>query len=68
MNTYLLEQVRCPITDSKMHYDRENELLVTNDNCYAYPVINGIPLLISEEAIDLKKRKLEEKTLETANI
>ena len=49
---FLLEVVRCPRTGQKLRAD--NGQLVTKDGALAYPVEDGIPVLLPEAAMELK--------------
>jgi len=48
----LLEILCCPITKQPLH-ESENTL-VTADKKIAYPIRNGIPVLLAEEAIRIE--------------
>ena len=52
----LLEILVCPLTKGPLHYDAEKQELVSEKAKLAYPVRDGIPIMLTEEA-----RKLEEK-------
>lgn len=47
---YLLENLVCPITKSNLRYDRESQELISDTAGIAYPVINGIPVLVERKA------------------
>lgn len=53
----LLEILVCPLTKGVLTYDRENQLLVSPVAGLAYPIINGIPIMLIDEAkiIDTEK-------------
>jgi len=46
----LLEILCCPITKQPLH-ESDADTLVTADKKIAYPIRNGIPVLLAEEAI-----------------
>ena len=49
----LLDMLVCPQTKSTLTYDQEaQELISEKANC-AYPIRNGIPILLAEEARQL---------------
>jgi uncharacterized protein YbaR (Trm112 family) len=50
----LLEILVCPLTKKALRYDREAQELVSAAAKLAYPVRDGIPIMLVEEA-----RKLE---------
>jgi uncharacterized protein YbaR (Trm112 family) len=54
----LLEILVCPLTKSTLEYDRERSELVSRAARLAYPIRDGIPILLPEEA-----RKLDETEL-----
>jgi uncharacterized protein YbaR (Trm112 family) len=47
----LLEILCCPKTKQPLH--EAKDLLITKDEKIAYPIRNGIPVLLAEEAITL---------------
>ena len=51
----LLEILVCPVTKGPLRYDREKQELLSDKAKLAYPVRDGIPIMLAEEA-----RKLEE--------
>jgi uncharacterized protein YbaR (Trm112 family) len=51
----LLEILVCPLTKEPLEYDRENSELISRKAGLAYPVRDGIPIMLAEEA-----RKLED--------
>ena len=50
----LLELVVCPITKSKLLYNNKSNELISEKAGLAFPIINGIPILIIEEARSIK--------------
>lgn len=52
----LLEILVCPLTKGPLRYDREKQELISDRAKLAYPIRDGIPIMLVEEA-----RKLEEK-------
>ena len=50
----LLELVVCPITKSKMLYNIKSNELISEKAGLAFPIINGVPILIIEEARSIK--------------
>ena len=51
----LLEILVCPITKTTLEYDRERLELISHDARLAFPIRDGIPILLEDEA-----RRLEE--------
>jgi uncharacterized protein YbaR (Trm112 family) len=54
----LLEILVCPVTKGTLEYDRERQELVSRAAKLAYPIRDGIPIMLPEEA-----RKLDESEL-----
>lgn len=50
----LLEILVCPLTKGPLTYDRERRELVSERAKLAYPVRDGVPLLLPEEARSLE--------------
>lgn len=46
----LLEILVCPLTKSTLHYDREKQELVSQQAKLAYPIRDGIPIMLPDEA------------------
>lgn len=46
----LLEKLVCPVTRSSLRYDRERQELVSDTAGIAYPIRNGTPVMLIEEA------------------
>ena len=51
----LIKILICPITKSKLIYDKKNNELISKDAGLVFSIINGVPILIIEEARNLKK-------------
>ncbi len=60
MDTKLLELLVCPVTKGSLKYDREREELVSRSARLAYPVRDGIPILLENEARTLTDEELEQ--------
>ena len=59
MDTKLLELLVCPVTKGPLTYDREHQELVSRSARLAYPVRDGIPVLLENEARPLSEEDLE---------
>jgi hypothetical protein len=59
MDRKLLDILVCPVTKGPLAYDREREELVSLSARLAYPVRDGIPVLIEEEARPLTAEEVE---------
>lgn len=46
----LLEILVCPVTKGPLRYDRERNELVSERAGLAYPIRDGIPIMLPEEA------------------
>jgi uncharacterized protein YbaR (Trm112 family) len=46
----LLEFLVCPITRGRLEYDRERQELVSPGANRAFPIQNGIPIMLVDEA------------------
>ena len=49
----LLEILVCPLTKGPLQYDRENQELVSRNAKLAYPIRDGIPIMLVDEAREL---------------
>ena len=59
MDTKLLELLVCPVTKGSLDYKRETKELISRSARLAYPVRDGIPVLLENEARTLTDRELE---------
>ena len=53
----LLQQLICPKTRGPLTYDREAGELISKKAKLAYPIRGGVPIMLIEEARDLKASK-----------
>ena len=60
MDPKLLELLVCPVTKGHLDYDRERQELVSRSARLAYPVRDGIPILLEEQARVLTDDELEQ--------
>ncbi len=49
----LLEVLVCPLTKGPLEYDREAEELISQKARLAYPIRDGIPIMLVDEARSL---------------
>ena len=49
----LLEILICPVSRQPLSYDRSEDELVSPKARLAYPIRNGIPIMLADEARDL---------------
>ncbi|HKQ43920.1 MAG TPA: Trm112 family protein [Rhizomicrobium sp.] len=46
----LLEILVCPQTKASLHYDRDKQELVSRAAGLAYPIRDGVPVMLADEA------------------
>lgn len=54
----LLDLLVCPLTKGPLTYKKETNELISKAAKLAYPVHNGIPVMLPSEARDLKEDEL----------
>jgi len=59
MDTKLLEMLVCPVTKGPLTYDRDKQELISKSARLAYPVRDGIPVMLEEEARKLTPAEYE---------
>ncbi|MGB4102343.1 MAG: Trm112 family protein [Alphaproteobacteria bacterium] len=50
VDPYLLEILVCPLTKEPLRYDAARQELISEKAGLAYPVRDGIPIMLAEEA------------------
>ena len=50
----LLEILVCPVTKTRLEYDPEKQELISKAAGLAYPIRDGIPIMLPDEARELK--------------
>ena len=60
MDAKLLEILVCPVTKGPLIYDRERQELVSRSARLAYPIRDGIPVLLEDEARKLTPEEVEQ--------
>ena len=58
MDTKLLELLVCPVTKGPLDYDRDKGELISRSARLAYPVRDGIPVMLENEARTLSDEEL----------
>lgn len=53
ISTNLLNILVCPVTKSKLVYDEKSSTLISKEARLAYPIKNGIPVLLPDQAIKI---------------
>ena len=51
----LLEILVCPVTKTRLQYDAERQELVSRAAGLAYPIRDGIPIMLPEEAREINR-------------
>ena len=46
----LLEVLVCPVTKGQLKYDEKSQELISKSGNLAYPIKNGIPVMLVDEA------------------
>jgi len=59
MNKKLLELLVCPVTKGSLIYQRESQELISRSARLAYPVRDGIPVLLEVEARTLSDDEVD---------
>jgi len=55
----LLESLVCPVTKAPLIYDRQRQELISKPARLAYPIRDGIPVMLEEEARKLEPSEYE---------
>jgi uncharacterized protein YbaR (Trm112 family) len=50
IDPWLLERLVCPVTRQPLRYDAERQELVSDAAGLAYPIRDGVPVMLEEEA------------------
>ena len=58
MDPKLLELLVCPVTKGHLDYDRDRAELLSRSARLAYPIRDGIPILLEEQARTLSDDEL----------
>lgn len=59
MDPKLLELLVCPVTKGHLQFNRERQELISRSARLAYPIRDGIPILLEQEARTLSDDELE---------
>lgn len=54
VDSKLLEILVCPVTKTRLEYDAEKQELISKSAGLAYPIRDGIPIMLPDEARELK--------------
>jgi uncharacterized protein YbaR (Trm112 family) len=58
MDTKLIELLVCPVTKGPLEYNREKQELISRSARLAYPVRDGMPVMLENEARTLTDEEL----------
>lgn len=58
MDPKLLELLVCPVTKGPLDYDREKMELISRSARLAYPIRDGIPIMLENEARAVSEEEL----------
>lgn len=58
LDHHILEVIACPICNGKLHHDKEKDELVCKFDRLAYPIDEGIPVLLEEKAREVSSEEL----------
>ncbi len=53
LDTRLLDILACPVTKSRLTYDEEAQELISKKAKLAFPIRDGIPIMLVDEAREL---------------
>ena len=59
MDKKLLNILVCPVTKGSLKYDKKAQELISKSARLAYPVRDGIPVMLEEEARELSSEEVE---------
>ncbi|MCG3145541.1 MAG: hypothetical protein HONDAALG_03176 [Gammaproteobacteria bacterium] len=59
MDKRLLDILACPVTKGPLIYDKERQELISKAARLAYPIRDGIPVMLEEEARPLSDEEYE---------
>ena len=59
MDKKLLDILVCPVTKGPLIYDKDRQELISKSARLAYPIRDGIPVMLEEEARTLTQEEVE---------
>lgn len=59
VNPSILEVLVCPISKTKLYYDQQNQELISTAANLAFPVRDGIPIMLEDEARQISAEEAE---------
>lgn len=64
----IIDILVCPITKGRLEYDQQKQLLISKQAKLAFKIVDGIPNMLIEDAIDLGTVDLELMDLTAADL
>lgn len=55
----LLELLVCPVTKGPLEYDKKKQELISSQAKLAYPIRDGVPVMLADEARTLKATEIK---------
>ncbi|EKE01411.1 MAG: hypothetical protein ACD_21C00141G0003 [uncultured bacterium] len=55
-NSKILDVIACPLCKGKLHYDKNAQELICNFDKLAFPIKQGVPVMIVEQAKSIEPR------------
>lgn len=59
LDTKLLAILVCPLCKGELHYEKQSDELICFADGLAYPVRDGVPVMLSEEAREISSAERE---------
>ena len=59
MDNRLLDILVCPVTKGPLIYDKNNQELISKSARLAYPIRDGIPVMLEDEARQITQEEYE---------
>ena len=56
VDSKLLEILVCPVSHGQLRYDRDAQELISAEAGLAYPVRNGIPIMLADDAREIRTK------------
>jgi uncharacterized protein len=60
MDSKLLQILVCPVTKGPLIYDKTKQELISKSARLAYPIRDGIPVMLEDEARRLEEKEYQE--------
>jgi uncharacterized protein len=60
MDSKLLQILVCPVTKGPLIYDKAKQELISKSARLAYPIRDGIPVMLEDEARRLEEKEYQE--------